>query len=69
MLGYYGEWYHWVGNCEGYQQSMRATLGAKVCRSNPILQFIDPMQREMLKCKMLKKHYNRPNPLGLGNLQ
>jgi hypothetical protein len=27
------------------------------------------MQREMLKCKMFKKHYNKPNPLGLGDLK
>jgi len=37
MLGYYGEWYHWVGSCEGYQQNMGVTLGAKACRSSPIL--------------------------------
>ncbi len=27
------------------------------------------MQREMPKCKMFKKHYNKPNPLGLGDLK
>jgi len=39
MLGYYGNWYCWVGSREGYQQSMGATLGAKACRSSSIPSF------------------------------